>query len=54
MVFSNININISNMVAIVVNSTIAGDALELFLTDFPLEILIEIYQIYIILSLSNN
>ena len=32
------------MVALVINSTIAGDALERFLTDFPLEILIENYQ----------
>ena len=43
--------NIYKMVAIVVNSTIVGDAfLEAFLTDFPLEILIEIYEMYKILS----
>ena len=42
------------MVTIVVNSTIADGALERFLTDFPLEILIEIYQMYIILSLVNQ
>ena len=43
-VFINININISNMVALVINSTIAGDVFGAFLTDFPLEILIENYQ----------
>ena len=49
--YINIKINIYKMVAIVVNSTIVGDAfLEAFLTDFPLEILIEIYEMYKMLS----